>query len=210
MNVAEMIHQLRVDLWNISYTQWKTTVLFSPHWWALVVLIAISYIVWWKLVDKSRLSQMLLFGSFIAAGRIVMDIIGSNTVLWSYDIREVPFTPSPFLHDFTITPLALMLVYQYCHSWKKFLAWTSIATGCITFVFFPLLIVFDYLKYYHWNHIYSFILIILIAALSRAVILGVLQLEQSYNCAHSNDSPGTLISQPAMKPLSKEDDTQND
>jgi len=210
VDTAELIHQLRVTLWDLSYTQWKTTVLFSLHWWSLVILICISYIIWWKLVDKSRLSQILLFGSFIAAGRIVMDIIGSNTVLWSYDIRELPFTPSPFLHDFTITPIALMLVYQYCHSWEKYLLWTSVATGFITFGFFPLLIAFDFLKYYNWYHAYSFILIIFIASLSRAILLGVLQLEQKYQCGFSSISSGRLTCQPAMKPLSKEDESRDE
>ena len=50
-----------------------------------------------------------------------MDIFGTNVGLWSYDIRETPLYPSVVLHDFTLTPLALMVVYQYCHSWKKVL-----------------------------------------------------------------------------------------
>lgn len=182
-----MVSQLKVSLWNLAYTHWKTNVLFSGRWWSLIALIVIAYVVWWLLVDKHRLSQILLFGSFIAVGRIVMDIIGSNMVLWSYDIRELPFYPSPFLHDFTITPLALMLAYQYSRSWKRFLIWSSVATGLITFVFFPLLIAFGFLTYINWNHIYSFVLIIAIASLSRGVLLGVLHLEQRYQTGYSGN-----------------------
>ena len=178
MDTTEIIHEFKVTLWNLTYAQWKTQTLFSLHWWSLIILIISSYIIWWKMVDKRRLSDVLLFGSLIAVGRIVMDIIGSNTALWSYDIRELPFTPSPLLHDFTITPLALMLVYQYCPTWKKFLAWASVASGIITFIFFPILIAFNFLKYYNWNHIYSFILIIFIASLARTVMLGILQIEK--------------------------------
>jgi len=129
-------------------------------------------------VDKRRLSQILLFGSFIAIGRIVMDIVASNVVLWSYDIRELPFVPSPFLHDFTITPLALMAVYQYCHSWKKFFIWTTIVVGIISFVFFPILTTLHFLTLYKWDLVYSFILIIGIAVLSRAVVLGILNIQK--------------------------------
>jgi len=100
MNAADMIHQLRLELWNVSYTQWKTQTLFSIQWWSIVALVAISYAIWWVKVDKRRLSQILLFGSLVAVQRIVMDIIGTNAVLWSYDIRETPFFPSPFqLHS---------------------------------------------------------------------------------------------------------------
>ena len=69
------------------------------QWWSLIALIAISYVIWWVLVDKRRLSQILLFGAFIAIQRAVMDIFGTNTARWSYDIRETPLLPSPFLHD---------------------------------------------------------------------------------------------------------------
>ena len=178
MNTVDMIHQLKLELWNLSYNQWKTT-LFSIQWWSLVAFVAISYAIWWVIVDKRRLSQILLFGSLVAVGRVVMDTIGSNAVLWSYDIRLTPFSPSPFLHDFTLTPLALMVVYQYCHSWKKFLVWTVVATGIISFVFFPILTTFGILKLYNWNYFYSFVLIIGLASLSRWVLLGVLNIEQN-------------------------------
>ena len=44
-----------------------------------------------------------------------MDIIGTNAVLWSYDIRPTPFYPGPFQLDLTLIALAFMVVYQYCH-----------------------------------------------------------------------------------------------
>jgi hypothetical protein len=177
MTTTDMIHQLRLELWNLTYTQWKTQTLFSIQWWSLVALIAIYYAIWWVIVDKRRLSQILLFGSFVAVGRIVMDIIGTNAVLWSYDIRETPFFPSPFENDFTLIALVLMVVYQYCHSWKKFLVWTGVVTGIISFVYFPILIKFGFVKLYHWNLFYSFVLIIGMAAFSRWVVLGVLNIE---------------------------------
>jgi len=208
MTTASMIHQLRLELWNLSYLQWKTQTLFSIQWWSLIALIIFSYVIWWLTVDKRRLTQILLFGALIAVGRVVMDIIGSNVALWSYDIRETPFTPSPFLHDLTLTPLALMAAYQYSHSWKSFFAWTVVATGIITFVFFPLLTTLGFLTYYNWNHVYSFVLIIGIASLSRWVLLGVITMEQNYG--YAKYEARTLKFQPAMKPLDKGRSDQED
>ena len=179
MTTANRIYELRLELWNLTYNQWKTQSLLSIQWWSLVALIAISYAIWLVIVDKRRLTQILLFGSLVAVGRIVMDIVGTNAVLWSYDIREMPFFPSPFSHDFTLTPLALMVVYQSCHSWKKFFVWTAVVAGIISFVFFPILIKFGFLKFYNWNYFYSFVLIVGIASLSRWVLLEVLNLEQT-------------------------------
>lgn len=201
-----MIYELKIALWELSYGFWKTQVLFSPRWWSLVVLIAVAYLIWWGLVEKRRLSQILLFGSFVATGRIVMDLVGNNMVLWSYDIRELPLSPSPFFHDLTVTPLALMLVYQYTHSWRKFLVWAAVTVGSITFVFFPALMAFGFLKYYHWQHTYSFVLIIGIAVTARAVLIGILQLEQRSRRVYASDpATGPLFPQPAMKPLDRKD-----
>ncbi|HEY8875863.1 MAG TPA: CBO0543 family protein [Desulfosporosinus sp.] len=159
-------------------------------------MIAISYAIWWIIVDKQRLSQILLFGSFVAIQRAVMDIFGTDIGLWSYDIRETPLYPSVFLHDFTLTPLALMVVYQTCHSWKKFLVWTGVATGIFSFVYFPLLIKFEFLKLYNWNLFYSFGMIFGIALFSRWVLLGIISIQQNH--------------QPSIKPLHKENDQRND
>ena len=196
MTTGDIIHQLRLELWNISYTHWKTDTLFSIQWWGLIALIAISYAIWWVVVDKRRLSQILLFGAFIAIQRAVMDIFGTNTALWSYDIRETPLFPSPFLHDFTLTPLTLMVVYQYCHSWKKFLVWSGVTTAIISYVFFPVLSMLGFLKLYDWKYSYSFGMILGIALFSRWVLLGVISIQQK--------------SQSTMKPLTKESDHLED
>ena len=179
MTTVDMTHQLTLKLWNLSYNQWKTQTLFSIQWWILVALIAISYAIWWVIADKRRLSQILLFGSLVAMGRIVMDMIGTYAVLWSYDISPTPLSPGPLGNDFTVIALALMVVYQYCHSWKKFLVWTGAVTGIISFLYFPILINFGFLKFYNWNHFYSFVLIFGLASLSRWVLLKILNIQQN-------------------------------
>ena len=171
---------MTIEMWNLSYTQWRTQTLFSIQWWSIIAMIVISYAIWWVIVDKRRLSQILLFGSLVAIQRVVMDIFGTNVALWSYNIRETPLFPSVFLHDFTVTPLALMVVYQYCHSWKKFFVWTGVTTGIISFVFLPILIKLGFLKLYHWNLFYSFGMIFGLALLARWVVLGLLNIQQNH------------------------------
>lgn len=180
MTTADMIHQLRLKLWNLIYTQWKTETLFSIQWWSSIAIIAISYAIWWVIVDKSRLSQILLFGSLIAVGRTMMDIVGTNAGFWGYVICATPFSPCPLQLDVTVIALAFMVVYQYCHSWKKFLVWTIVATGIISFVLFPILITLGFLTLYNWNSFYSFVLIIGIVSLSRWVLLGILNIQQKH------------------------------
>jgi len=71
VTTADMIHQLRLELWNLTYTQWKTETLFSIQWWSLIAPIVICYAIWWVIVYKPRLSQIILFGSFVAMNIMV-------------------------------------------------------------------------------------------------------------------------------------------
>jgi hypothetical protein len=43
------------------------------RWWGIVALMVIAYAVWWKLVDKSRLSHLLLFGSLVTVMRVIFE-----------------------------------------------------------------------------------------------------------------------------------------
>lgn len=180
MDTANMIQQLKVTLWNLTYMQWKTKVLFSNQWWAIIATIAIVYAIWWKLVDKKRLSQLLLFGSLVSVGRILFDIVGSEMVLWSYNVRESPFVPSPFLHNLTISPLVYMLLYQYTSTWTSYLIWNTVITGVYSFIVLPILVALKMLTLYNWNYWYAFVVVFSITSLSRLVLVGVLNLEKKY------------------------------
>lgn len=210
MEYLSTVQQIKLTLWNLTYNNWKTEELFSAQWWSLIAIIAISYIVWWKLVDKQRIIQIVLFGSLVSVGRIVMDIVGNNLVLWSYDIRVLPMIPIPFIHDFTISPLIYMLVYQYSTSWKAFFVFNIVTTGALSFIFLPLLSASRVLNLYNWNYFYTFILVIFITSLSRAVMLWLLHLEQKYVVGYSRNRSMTPNLQPAMKPLEKKNNDNED
>lgn len=135
MDIIGMIHQTRLDLWGYQITEWRMHI-FTTRWWFVIALITISYTLWWKFVDKSRLTQILLFGSFIAVFRVIMDDTGASLALWVYSVKPVPLGHALFLNDLTIVPLGFMLVYQYCPTWKKFLFWSIIAETGYSFFFF--------------------------------------------------------------------------
>jgi hypothetical protein len=53
VDTPSMIHQLRLQLWDLLYAQWKEQ-LFSVQWWFVAALMVISYTLWWKYVEKRR------------------------------------------------------------------------------------------------------------------------------------------------------------
>ena len=76
--------------------------------------------------------------------------------------------------------MVFMVVYQYCHSWKKFLIWTGVVAGMISFVFYPILIKLGFLTFYHWNLFFAFILVSGVPLFSRWVVLGILNIQQKH------------------------------
>jgi hypothetical protein len=207
MDTPTMIHQLRLQLWDLVYSQWKDQ-LFSARWWFIVAVITVSYALWWKYVEKRRLHEILLFGCFIAVSRTVMEDAGVSAGFWSFDVRVVPLGISLFLNDLTVVPLTFMLVYQHSSSWRQFLIWTVIAEGLIAFVFHPLLSVLSIYREWNWSNFYTFLIMLFIAVLSRAVLLGVLQTVQKYQPERVSTPYATLTPQPAMKPLERDDNEE--
>ena len=204
MDTPTMIHQLRLQLWNLIYSQWKEH-LFSEQWWFIVVVMAISYVLWWKYVEKSRLLEILLFGCFIAVVRTIIEDIGVTMGLWSFNVRLFPLGVSLFLNDLTVVPLTFMLVYQYSASWKSFLIWSLIAEGLIAFAFHPLLSMLSIYKEWTWSNVYSFFIMIVMAALLRAILLGILQIVHTYRAEPVNTLSTTFTPKLAMKLLNEDD-----
>ena len=123
-----------------------------------------------------------------------MGIFGNNTGLWSYHIHLLPIYPNPFQDDFTVTALTMMVVFQFCYSWKKFLIWAGVVSGTLSFILFPIFIKFGILKLYNWSLFYSFVLIFWIATFSRWVLLEVLNIEK--RTRNTNDEREHLNKQP--------------
>ncbi|HWR44021.1 hypothetical protein [Sporomusa sp.] len=88
MDIIDMIHQSRFELWGYQLTEWRMN-LFTIRWWFVITIIAIAYAIWWKYVDKSRLTQILLFGSFIAVFMAIMDDAGASAAFWVYSVKPL-------------------------------------------------------------------------------------------------------------------------
>ena len=101
------------------------------------------YAVWWVLVDKTRLKTLLLYGSLVAIIRVILDVtVAINLGRWVYAVTLFPIQPDMFVHDFTVTPLIFMMVYQYSNNWKQFWVANLIASSLIFYIMLPL---FEYL-----------------------------------------------------------------
>lgn len=206
MNMLEALHASRAETWSIKTALWQQAFL-GPNWWFVTITITVSYAIWWKFVDKKRVIEILLFGSFIAVSRVIFDDWGTSSVRWTYIIDLLPVGISLFLNDLTIVPLAYMLAYQYSPTWKRYFVTIFILQGISSFAFLPLLIRLGILNIINWHIGYTFVFMIITATIMRAIMLFGLSVQKSTRLEYTGNTT-ELIPQPAMKPLDKEDENK--
>lgn len=205
LNTIETIHQLRLQLWNISYADYINQGLLSYQWWGIVALLIISYTIWWKLVDKTRMIEILLFGSFATVMSTLFDLWGISAARWQYNIGLLPFQLAPFPFDYSVVPILLMLSYQYSSNWLTYIINSSLSSAIISFVIGPLFRYYGIMIYFDWNFIYFFLANLAIAAIARIAILLILSIVKSSRIENAVASRYDPIAQPATKLLPNND-----
>lgn len=207
MTILEMIAATKNELWSQLYAHWVNSELFSFPWWFSVLFLIASYIIWWKLLDKSRLVELLLFGSLLAVMSAIVDTIADNLLLWQYIVKIFPFTPAFFPFHLTLAPIILMIVYQYTDNWYKYLISTVFAGVVYCFVIAPLFVAIGEVQLLNWNHGYTFITFIARAMIARWILILCKQIQCSYEGQSEYSHRFTPIFQPTAKPLP---DTKSD
>jgi len=203
MDILERLRQSRLVSWELKTFIWQQNFL-TAKWWFIAIVIALSYAIWWKFTDKKRIIELLLFGSFIAVSRVIFDDWGITSGRWTYIVDLVPLGISLFFNDLTIVPLSYMLAYQYSPTWSKYLVTIIILQSAISFVFLPLLSRMGILVIHNWHVGYTFIFMIVVSIIMRAIMLVGLNLQSSSRLEHSSSPSLKPIPQPAMKLFDKD------
>lgn len=206
MDYEFSIYQKRLELWNLMLNAWKVDIT-TIKYWALIAVILISYVVWYRLINKRNLSELLLFGSFFAVMRVITDLAGVTAGLWYFKTNILPLSPSLFVHDLTISPLTYMLVQQYSSNWRQFFIYNLVGAGFIYAVALPLLSAADILHLMHWNYVYGFFTMYVTATLARSVFNLVIKVQHKAREGSSNPLV-SLIVQPALKTLPRKEEEE--
>lgn len=191
MTYYEEIYVTKKILWEQLYSSWINYELFSLPWWVTIGALITIYFIWWKALDKSRIIELLLFGSLLAVMSALIDTVADNLMLWQYKVRLLPFSPAFFPYHLTIAPIILMLVYQYTSTWKSFLLWTAISGAIYSFVFIPTFVSLGEVHLLRWKYHYNFITFFLRACVGRWLLMLFKQFEFAY---HSKSAPTHFFS----------------
>ncbi|MFD1739677.1 CBO0543 family protein [Bacillus salitolerans] len=157
--------------YDILYTHWHHRELFTIRWWFLVILSILPPIIWWKLLDKKRSFEILVFGLFLGTIASILDSIGSTTLLWFYPVRLSPYLyPQFYPYDVSLVIIPFMLAFQYCTETKKFIVVVVVVAAFIAFIAEPFMAWIGVYQQLTWEHIYSFVIYIAIALLCYKIV----------------------------------------
>lgn len=165
--LLDEIINLKNRLLSLELRHFYTRELFGWVWWLGIACIIGVAVIWWKIIDKRRLTELFLFGLIVGVTSVSLDVIGSGMVLWVYPIN-IP-VPIPILVpvDFFILPAVFSIIYQKCPAWGMYMLASAAAATLLSFGFEPFAMWIGQYKLMSWHLIYSFPVYIIIIVLAK-------------------------------------------
>lgn len=166
---------------DMRMQQWLQNTVFTWQWWLLVVLSIIPWILWRYVVNKKRLTEIVLLGLFVLITATWMDDLGTDLILWYYPYKLLPVYPQLVPINYTVLPVIYMLIYQYFGLWRSYITAITIMAVVFSFIAEPGL---NYLGMYEllkWQYYYSFPIYILVGISHRWLVEKILAINAKYS-----------------------------
>ncbi|MDR6553111.1 CBO0543 family protein [Paenibacillus qinlingensis] len=160
------VHKELTDHWQ---QYWLHYDLFTLQWWLLLALLIIPWVVWWRLADKKRLTDIILFGVAMSFLIFLLDHIGYELNLWVYPHKLFPTIPESSSFDLGILPVLHMLLFQYFTGWRSYVIANILMATVFAFLCEPISVWIGLYKILHWKYMYSFPLYILKAVMMKGM-----------------------------------------
>ncbi|WP_240468554.1 CBO0543 family protein [Gracilibacillus sp. YIM 98692] len=165
------IVKLRLELRNTNLEYWLNENLFTFSWWMLMITAFFLAILWWYVLDKSKMLEIVLYGLFVTTTVILLDIMGVSFVLWGYPNMLTPLVPPIVAIDIIHIPFIYMLVYQHFFTWRSFFIAITTTSIVFSFILEPMAVWVRIYEMHNWKHIYSLPIYIFIGVFFKWLIL---------------------------------------
>jgi len=173
----DIVNMQRI-IWEMKLNKWLHHDVFSWRWWTIAIIMIVPIIIWLRLVDKRRLASITMLGLITVVLTVTLDIIGYETVLWSYPVELLIMVPLLEI-DFGILPILYMIIYQYAIDWKKYIIANTCMAAVFAFIFEPILGWAGFYDMYEWKVSYSFPIYILIAIMAKWLTDTIFNIQRS-------------------------------
>ncbi len=175
------IVQIHQKLTELRQHYWLHYDLFTFQWWLLLALLVIPWVVWWRLVDKKRLKDIVFFGVLMGFLVFLLDLIGCSLNLWEYPYNLIRIIPASLAFDWGILPVFHMLLFQYFTKWRSYILLNILVATVFAFLCEPLCVWLGLYKLLNWAYVYSFPIYIIKAILIKGLFAIIERKQSSVN-----------------------------
>jgi len=158
---------------------------FHFQWFLLLGLSIIALSMWWKLLNKARLPEVLLYAVFTTIIMMGVDECGEELTLWVYPIYLFPVFPVITAINLTSAILMLSITHQCFTTWKSFSTATIMVSGLLAFILEPAFSFINLYQLLNWNYGYNFLLYVVVGLLVRGIVATLFSIAHNAQ-RHSN------------------------
>jgi hypothetical protein len=149
------LYEAQNKLSEVNYYYWVDHALFTFNWWFLLVLFIVPWFIWWNVVDKKRIFEVLTVGLLVMTLCSILDAIGIILGAWIYEVKVIHIVPQLISMDYTVLPISYMLFYQWFPKWKPYIIGHIVLAVLGSFIVEPLFVQMKIYRLQEWHHIYS-------------------------------------------------------
>ncbi|EIW16392.1 MULTISPECIES: hypothetical protein [Pelosinus] len=171
--------EIQKMLTSVHIEKWLQEDVFQFKWWLLLGLFTLTIALWWRMLNKARIPEILLYTVLTTIVMMSIDECGEELILWVYPIYLLPVFPVITAINLLFVSLVLSLTYQYFPTWKSFSSAAIIISGLLSFIFEPALAWADFYRLLNWNYGYSFLLYIAVALFIRGVVVLIFSIAEN-------------------------------
>jgi hypothetical protein len=164
---------IQKQLTDMHIKDWLQNDVFHFRWWLLIILIAVLFLVWHRMLDKSRMREICLFAVLSAVIFMGVNEYGEELTLWDYPTDLIPIFPPLSSINLLSFPLLYSLVYQHFHQKKSYIYAVVITSAIFCFIAEPLLSWGGFYHLDHWSYFFSFPLYIAVAMGVRVMVIKI-------------------------------------
>ncbi|WP_230499850.1 CBO0543 family protein [Sutcliffiella rhizosphaerae] len=139
------------------------------RWWLLFLSLFFPWVIWWKIVDRTRVFEILSYGLFWSVMATWLDLLGTTNHLWRYPFKLLDQIPSLLPADIAVIPVLYMLNYQFARTWKSFIIGAIFLAFLFSYVLEPIFTTFRMLEFMNWSHSISFIAFFFLGIVTKGI-----------------------------------------
>jgi hypothetical protein len=134
---------------------WMNNIFLSWRWFLCLAMTIIPWVLWILFRKKESSARLLFAAAVVIFSSMLLDDIGVELNIWSYNVDIDAITPSFLMWDMSVLPVVVMTFLQYKPKINPIIK-AIIFSGLASFVVQP---IFTWINFYEpgkWRHYYSF------------------------------------------------------